>query len=91
MLEKEDNEPSHSNIKRPKRTEVNFLPNFPQGEDPLSLEYLRQAIVEEVKQTERNLPLIGKMMQTTFALWRHTIVMSCPPVKQVMDLSSYAV
>lgn len=27
------NEPSHSNIKRPKRAEVNFLPNFPQGKD----------------------------------------------------------
>ncbi|KAA8578424.1 hypothetical protein FQN60_001081, partial [Etheostoma spectabile] len=60
-----DNEPSHSNIKRPKRAEVNFLPNFPQGEDPSSLDQLRQAIVEEVKKTERNLPLISKMMQTT--------------------------
>ncbi|KAA8587862.1 hypothetical protein FQN60_016724, partial [Etheostoma spectabile] len=60
-----DNEPSHSNIKRPKRAEVNFLPNFPQEEDPSSLDQLRQAIVEEVKKTERNLPLISKMMQTT--------------------------
>ncbi|XP_059180231.1 sterile alpha motif domain-containing protein 3-like [Centropristis striata] len=81
-----ENEPSHSNIKRPKRAEVNFLPNFPQGEDPSSLEHLRQVIVEEVKKTERNLPLISKMMQTTFALRRKTIVMSCPPVKQLMDL-----
>lgn len=81
-----DNEPSHSNIKRPKRAEVNFLPNFPQGEDPSSLEHLRQKIVEEVQKTERNLTLIGKMMQTTFALRRQTIVKTCPPVKQLMDL-----
>uniref|UniRef100_A0A3B4XGJ4 PB1 domain-containing protein n=1 Tax=Seriola lalandi dorsalis TaxID=1841481 RepID=A0A3B4XGJ4_SERLL len=81
-----ENEPSHSNIKRPKRAEVNFLPNFPQGEDPSSLDLVRQAIVEEVKKTERNLPLISKMMQTTFALRRQTIVMSCPPVKELMDL-----
>ncbi|XP_053274095.1 sterile alpha motif domain-containing protein 3 [Pleuronectes platessa] len=81
-----DNEPSHTNIKRPKRAEVNFLPNFPQGEDSSSLEHLRDLIVEEVKKTERNLPLISKMMQTTFALRRQTIVMSCPPVKQLLDL-----
>ncbi|XP_045074312.1 uncharacterized protein LOC123487218 [Coregonus clupeaformis] len=81
-----ENEPSHSNIKRPKCAEVNFLPNFPQGEDPSSLDLLRQAIVEEVKKTERNLPLISKMMQNTFALRRQIIVMSCPPVKELMDL-----
>ncbi|KAM8769735.1 sterile alpha motif domain-containing protein 3-like isoform 1-T3 [Acanthopagrus schlegelii] len=81
-----DNEPSHSNIKRPKRAEVNFLPNFPQGKDPSSLEQLRQTIVEEVKKTETNLPLIRKMMETTFPLRRQTIVMSCPPVNELMDL-----
>lgn len=81
-----ENEPSHSNIKRPKRAEVNFLPNFPQGEDPSSLDNVRQAIVEEVKKTERNLPLISKMMQTTFALRRQTIVMTCPPLNQLMEL-----
>ncbi|KAK1890982.1 hypothetical protein KUDE01_009812, partial [Dissostichus eleginoides] len=81
-----DSEPPHSNIKRPKRAEVNFLPNLPQGEDPSSLEHLRQTIVEEVKKTEMNLPLLKKMMQTTFALRRQTIVRKCPPVNELMDL-----
>ena len=81
-----ENEPSHSNIKRPKRAEVNFLPNFAQGKDPSSLEQLRQTIVEEVKKTEKNLPLIRKMMETTFPLRRQTIVMSSPPVNELMDL-----
>lgn len=81
-----DNEPSHSNIKKPKRAEVNFLPNFPQGKDPSSLDQLRQAIVEEVKKAEKNLPLIRKLMETTFPLRRQTIVMSCPPVKELLDL-----
>ena len=80
------NEPSHSNIKRPKRAEVNFLPNFAQGKDPSSLEQLRQTIVEEVKKTEKNLPLIRKMMETKFPLRRQTIVMSSPPVNELMDL-----
>lgn len=66
------------------RAEVNFLPNFPQGKHPSSLEQLRQTIVEEVKKTEKNLPLIGKMMETTFPLRRQTTVMSCPPVNELM-------
>ncbi|XP_026100116.1 uncharacterized protein LOC113070979 [Carassius auratus] len=81
-----DNESSHSNIKRPKRAEVNFLPNFPQGENPSTLEQLRQKIVDEMKKAEKNLPLIKKMMQTTFALRRQTIVKTCPPVKELMEL-----
>lgn len=79
----------HTNIKRSKCAKVNFLPNFPQGENPASLEHLRQAVVEEVKKMERNLPLISKMMQSTFAIRRQIIVvllMVCPPVKEIMDL-----
>lgn len=71
-----DNESSHSNIKKPKRAEVNFLPNFPQGENPSTLEQLRQKVVDEMKKAEKNLLLIKKMMQTTFALRRQTIVKS---------------
>ncbi|KAK0142162.1 hypothetical protein N1851_020146 [Merluccius polli] len=36
----------HTNIKRPKRAEVNFLPNFPRGEDNVSLKRLRLQIVD---------------------------------------------
>ncbi|KAI4799909.1 hypothetical protein KUCAC02_016447, partial [Chaenocephalus aceratus] len=56
------------------------------GEDPSSLEHLRQTIFEEVKKTEMDLSLIKKMMQTTFALRRQTIVRTCPPVNELMDL-----
>ena len=59
-----DRESPHTNIKRPQREEVNFLPNFPRGEDAASLEQQRLQIADEVQKTERNLPLIGKLMQT---------------------------
>ncbi|KAF6721040.1 Sterile alpha motif domain-containing protein 3 [Oryzias melastigma] len=81
-----EKESSHSNIKKPKRAEVNFLPNFPQGQSHSNLEQLRQTIVQEVKKTERNLPLIQKIMETTFPLRRQTIVMYCPPVIELLDL-----
>uniref|UniRef100_A0A4W5MF34 Uncharacterized protein n=1 Tax=Hucho hucho TaxID=62062 RepID=A0A4W5MF34_9TELE len=64
----------NSNMKRPRRAEVNFLPCFPRGEDPESLKQLRQQIINKVSKTERNLPLIDKLMQTAFALRRKEIV-----------------
>lgn len=54
----------HSNIKRPRRGEVNFLPYFPRGKDPESLKQLKQQIINKVSKTERNLTLIDKLRQT---------------------------
>lgn len=56
------------------------------GQCPSGLEQLRQQIFEEVRKTKKNLPFIKKMMQTTFALRWQTIVNTCPPVKEFMDL-----
>lgn len=50
-----DKQPTHANIKRPKRAEVNFLPNFLRGEDLESLEKIRLQIVDEVKMIDKNL------------------------------------
>lgn len=60
----------HTNIKRPKRAEINFLPNFPRGEDASSLEQQRQRIIDEVQMTDKNLVLITKLMHSTFAALR---------------------
>ncbi|XP_060785152.1 uncharacterized protein LOC132891510 isoform X2 [Neoarius graeffei] len=81
-----EKEPSHSNIKRPKRAELNFLPNFPKGKDPSQLEEMRQTIVDECKKVDKDLTLIRKLMEATFPLRRQTIVMSFPPVNEIMDL-----
>lgn len=80
-----DKQSPRTNIKRPKRTEVNFLPNFPRGEDAASLERLRLQIVDEVKMTDKNLPLIGKLMQTTFALRRKEVISDEPPVGEILE------
>ncbi|XP_058478838.1 uncharacterized protein LOC131455305 [Solea solea] len=69
-----DKQAPNTNIKRPKRAEVNFLPNFPRGEDDVSLERLRLQIVDEAKKTDQNLPLIANLMQTTFALRRKEVI-----------------
>lgn len=80
-----DKQAPHTNIKRPKRAEVNFLPNFPRGVDGASLERLRLQIVDEVKMTDKNLPLIAKLMQTTFALRRKEVINDDLPVGEILE------
>ncbi|XP_024245938.1 uncharacterized protein LOC112225993 [Oncorhynchus tshawytscha] len=78
-----DNEHTRSNIKRARRAEVNFLPNFPQGEDEASLEKQRLEMVHEMTKENRDLPLINQHMQKTFALRRQEIVQSSPTVEHL--------
>lgn len=80
-----DREPPHTNIKRPRRAEVNFLPNFPKGEDVGSLEQIRLQIVNEVKMADKNLTKIASLMQTTFALRRKEVISDELPLKEILE------
>ncbi|KAI7790665.1 hypothetical protein IRJ41_017989 [Triplophysa rosa] len=79
-----DNEPSHSNIKRARRAKVNYLPDLPQGHDASTLEQQRVEITEEVQKAEKNLVVVDKKMQMTFALRRNEIITSPSPVKEIL-------
>ncbi|KAF4100608.1 uncharacterized protein LOC131525469 [Onychostoma macrolepis] len=83
----QESECPHSNIKKARRAEVNYLPNFPKGENAESLEKQRLQIIEEVSKTERNHGLIERLMQSTFALRRKQIVVDNPsqPVKSFLE------
>ncbi|RXN04057.1 gypsy retrotransposon integrase 1-like protein [Labeo rohita] len=64
-----DKDPPHSNIKRARRAEVNFLPNFPKGQNQASLEEMRLNILHEVEKIEKMgrgdvLPTVPINMQT---------------------------
>ncbi|XP_072513078.1 uncharacterized protein [Salminus brasiliensis] len=80
-----ESESPHCNIKRPRRAEVNYLPNFPRGEDASSLERLRVQVVEEVSKMDKNLQMIERLMQTTYALRRKQIIADNPS-QSVKDL-----
>uniref|UniRef100_A0A3Q3G285 Uncharacterized protein n=1 Tax=Labrus bergylta TaxID=56723 RepID=A0A3Q3G285_9LABR len=67
-----DKQSPHTDIKRPKRAEVNFLPNFPKGEDGSSLERQRLQIVDE-------------LMQTTFSLRRKEVINDDLPVGEILE------
>lgn len=79
-----DKDHPHSNIKRARRAEVNFLPNFPRGQNQASLEEMRVEIIHEVEKSEKNLLLIENLMQTTFALRRQEIVQENSMVKDFL-------
>lgn len=58
--------PSCSNIKRPKRSETNFFPNFPDGENADTLESVRRQLESEAKKRLPDSANVKKMMDQTF-------------------------
>lgn len=72
-------ESPHSNIKKSRRAEVNYLPNYPVGENEVSLENLRLQITQELNKREIDL------MQTTFSLRRHDAVQGNSFVKSPVE------
>ncbi len=79
-----EGEPSR-NIKRPKRSETNFLPNFPEGENEDSLESIRKRLESEAKKRLPDSADMKKMMDQTFSLRRKEIVEDQPLVKRMME------
>lgn len=80
-----EGEPSCSNIKRPKRSETNFLPNFPEGETEDTLESVRRQLESEAKKRLPDSVNVKKMMDQTFSLRRKEIVEEQPPVIRMME------
>ncbi|XP_030193447.1 uncharacterized protein LOC115529102 [Gadus morhua] len=80
-----DREHPHSNIRRARRAEVNFLPNFPRGENEATLEQLKLQIQKEVEKTEINQTLVDQLMHTTFALRRQDIVKGDTSVRDFLE------
>uniref|UniRef100_A0A8C5H7E1 PB1 domain-containing protein n=1 Tax=Gouania willdenowi TaxID=441366 RepID=A0A8C5H7E1_GOUWI len=70
-------------LKRAKRSEVNFLPNLPNGSTEEKLEEERKELIEEMKKRNPSDPVIKAKMNMTFPLRRQEIVNSATPVKEV--------
>lgn len=65
-----DSRKSPNQVKKPRRAEVNYLPDFPAGENQESLEKERLALLSG--------QVIKVKMERTFALRRHEIVHDMP-------------
>ncbi|CAB1454338.1 unnamed protein product [Pleuronectes platessa] len=80
-----EGEPAKKNIKKAKKGELNYLPNFPEGFDQLSLEGARKDLVDEMQKREPNGKPVKQMMDLTFALRRKEVVDSEPAITTMME------
>ncbi|KAE8291545.1 hypothetical protein D5F01_LYC08899 [Larimichthys crocea] len=80
-----DGEPSRKNIKKPRKGEINYLPEFPEGMDVARLEAVREAMVNEMQKKNPNDSLIRKNMDITFALRREEVVKHEPDISLMVQ------
>lgn len=76
-----DTRTSPNQVKKPRRAEVNFLPDYPAGENKQSFENERQVLLSEVNKKD-NYQVIKVKMERTFALRRHEIVHNMPFISE---------
>lgn len=69
-----NNDHSHQNIKKVRKAEVNYIMKLPKDQTPATLERMREEIMHEVENAERNQSVIAKPMNTTNALHCQEIV-----------------
>ena len=81
----EDLEPPNKGIKKAKKGELNFLPEFPAGLDDQKMEEARQALVNEQMKTNPNGPLVKRQMDITFAFRRKEIVTEKPDISLMVQ------
>lgn len=72
-------------LKRPRRCEVNFLPEIPELENAESLEAIRLVLAEEMKKKTTNATLIATRMDQTFSVRRREIVEAETPVATLKE------
>lgn len=77
-------DPPHKGIKKPRKGEINFLPEYPEGRDDHNLEEARQVLVNEMMKTKPNGSLVKKEMDVTFALRRKEVVQNKPAISQMV-------
>lgn len=77
-------DPPNKGIKKPRKGEINFLPEYPEGLDDHNLEAARQVLVNEMMKTKPNGSLVKKEMDVTFALRRKEVVKDKPDISQIV-------
>lgn len=75
----------NKDIKKPKKGEINFLPQYPEGLDDNNMEAAHQVLVNETMKAKPNGSLIKKEMDVTFALRRKEIVTEKPAITQIVE------
>nr|XP_046241968.1 uncharacterized protein LOC124057602 isoform X2 [Scatophagus argus]XP_046262946.1 uncharacterized protein LOC124068599 [Scatophagus argus] len=77
--------PANKHIKKAKKGELNYLPNFPDGFDQAGLEDARKKLVDEMQKRTPDRWLVKQKMDLTFALRRKEVVESEPAISLMME------
>ncbi|KAK0151160.1 Sterile alpha motif domain-containing protein 3 [Merluccius polli] len=72
-------------LKKPKRGEVNHVPDHPENYTEDDLEDLRSSLVEAMKKKNKDMEFIRQRMDITFSLRRKQIVEVEPMVSEVLE------
>ncbi|XP_051533182.1 sterile alpha motif domain-containing protein 3-like [Myxocyprinus asiaticus] len=80
-----DQSTGNKKLKKAKRSEVNFLPDFLERKSPDCLESERMALMDEMEKRKRDRKIIDALMESTFALRRKEIVDGETPVSVIED------
>ncbi|KAL3971564.1 hypothetical protein ACER0C_027083 [Sarotherodon galilaeus] len=81
--EEDDSGSNRLSLKKPKRGEVNFIPDAPENYNDESLENERCILEDEMKKRDKNMALITQKMDITFSLRRKEVVEMQPLVKEM--------
>lgn len=81
----EDEDGSPFTLKKPRRGEVNHVPDYPEHNDDSTLEEERVAVVDEMKKKQKNMTVIKQKMALTFSLRRREVVEGQPMVSEVRE------
>ena len=73
------NDKPAKNIKKPRKAEVNYLPDYPSGETAASLEAIRLALIDDMKKRGNDREVKEKMVKT-FPYRREEVVYQMPLV-----------
>lgn len=84
-VNKREKETPQRGMKRPRRSEINFLPDRPHGFDDEALERERITLVEELRKKNVNVTLVNQKMDITFSTRRREIVHDEPLVSVAME------
>lgn len=78
-------DPPNKDIKKPRKGEIHFLPQYPEGLDDHNLESACQLLVNEMTKTKPNGSLINEEMDVTFALRRNEVVTDKPEITKIVE------
>ncbi|XP_062846517.1 uncharacterized protein LOC134307500 [Trichomycterus rosablanca] len=80
-----EGEPANKNIKKAKKGELNYLPNYPEGFDQSGLEGARKQLIDEMQKRTPDGQCIKQKMDVTFALRRKEVVESEPAISKILE------